>query len=145
MGLRQFILLALVTVAFPGGAFGQDAALTTEEGYPVGGSLETAPFLQVGCRMGVVAYGLEFSTNVWMEVHNNETGQIIDQYDSEPYSGWNESLTREWWLPVVSGYKSNSGNGLRASLSSTLGPASKRAVEMGVFSKSVTLKIWRSL
>ena len=47
--------------------------------------------------------------------------------------------------PLVSRHKSNSCNWLPSSVSSTLGPTSKMAVEMGIFSKSVTLTIWRSL
>ena len=47
--------------------------------------------------------------------------------------------------PVVSGYKLNSCNWLRLGLSSNWEPASRTAVEMGIFSKSVRLKTWRSL
>ena len=47
--------------------------------------------------------------------------------------------------PVVSGHKSNSCNWLPSSMSSDWEPTSKTAVEMGIFSKSVTLRICRSL
>ncbi len=59
----------------------------------------------------------------------------------------------EIWLQIgggslealVSGHKSNSCSWLPSSISSNLGATSKTAVEMGIFSNSVTLRIWRSL
>ena len=48
-------------------------------------------------------------------------------------------------VPLVSGHKSNSCSWLQSATMSILEPISKSAVEMGIFSKSVTLRIWRSL
>ena len=47
--------------------------------------------------------------------------------------------------PVVSGHKSNNCSWLPSSIWSNWEPMSKTAIEMGVFSKSVTLRICRSL
>lgn len=47
--------------------------------------------------------------------------------------------------PIVSGHKSNNDSWLPSSIASNWEPMSKTAMEMGVFSKSVTLKICRSL
>jgi hypothetical protein len=47
--------------------------------------------------------------------------------------------------PLVSGYKSNSCHWLPLSTSSSLEPTSETAIDMGVFSKSVMLRICRSL
>src|SRR5712692_5028150 len=49
------------------------------------------------------------------------------------------------WEPVVSGHKSSSCSWLPSSMWSNWEPMSKTAIEMGVFSKMVTLKICRSL
>src|SRR6266849_6240572 len=47
--------------------------------------------------------------------------------------------------PVVSNHKSNNINWLPSSMSSNWEPMSKTALEMGVFSNKVTLRISRSL
>jgi hypothetical protein len=47
--------------------------------------------------------------------------------------------------PLVSGHKLNRGNWLASSIASNWEATSKTAVEMGIFSKSVTLRICRSL
>ena len=45
---------------------------------------------------------------------------------------------------VVSGHKSNNCSWLPSSIASNWEPSAKTAIEMGVFSKSVTLRICRS-
>jgi hypothetical protein len=47
--------------------------------------------------------------------------------------------------PLLSGHNSNNGNWLASSISSNLDATSKTAVEMGIFSKSVMLRICSSL
>ena len=53
--------------------------------------------------------------------------------------------THMGYVTVVSGHKSNNSNWLQSSMSSNWEPMSKTALEMGVFSNRVTLRICKSL
>ncbi len=64
---------------------------------------------------------------------------------SEDEQSFSYVLTYQGLTAVVSGHKSNSDSWLPSSISSNWEPMSKTAIEMGVFSKSVMLKICRSL
>jgi len=131
----------------------------------VGSSNFTAPGLTKNIELNIQVQRAREVAQLqeWFEAHWKDASQVTDAVIETisrhthlytPFEVYAKALeeffrghelTATEWDAIVSGHKSNSCNLLPSSIWSNWEPTSKTAVDLGVFSKSVTLRICRSL